>query len=129
MIEIPFDRDTICAIQYFHYSRNIETYDASQAFAALAHPVRLDAFRSLAWNSPEPIAAGQLAEELAIPANTLSFHLKELSHAGLVFSRRQGRSILYSVQPETVRELLSFFVGHCCQGRPELCQPQSRNCC
>ncbi|GHC63230.1 transcriptional regulator [Roseibacillus persicicus] len=91
--------------------------------------MRLEVFRTLIWNSPEAIAAGQLAEKMEIPANTLSFHLKELTNAGLVFSRREGRSILYAVQPTTVRELVTFFVGHCCQGRPELCQPESDNCC
>ncbi|MBK1835285.1 ArsR/SmtB family transcription factor [Roseibacillus ishigakijimensis] len=119
-----------CKPQYFHYRRIIETKTASQAFAALAHPARLEVFRALAWSSPEPIAAGQLAEQLAIPANTLSFHLKELSHTGLVTSQRAGRSILYTVSPGTVSALVDFFVGHCCQGRAELCDPKNtKPCC
>jgi len=114
---------------YFDNSRNIETSAASQSFAALAHPVRLEVFRRLIGASPETLSAGQLALDLAIPPNTLSFHLKELSHADLISSQREGRSILYSVSPHSVRELLSFLTEDCCQGRPELCQPAPKSCC
>lgn len=79
--------------------------------------------------SPEAIAAGLLADELAIPTSTLSFHLKELSRSQLVTSHRESRSILYAVAPETVSELVSFFVDDCCQGRTELCKPGDNNCC
>lgn len=86
-------------------------------------------FRNLVHASPAAIPAGQLAEELAIPTSTLSFHLKELSRARLVTSRRESRSILYAVAPATVSELIAFFVDDCCQGRAELCKPSNSECC
>lgn len=116
-------------MSHFDNTRNIETEAASQTFAALAHPARLEIFRNLVRASPQAIPAGQLADELAIPTSTLSFHLKELSRSHLVTSRRESRSILYSVAPETVSELIAFFVDDCCQGRAELCNPINDDCC
>ena len=65
--------------------------------------------------------AGEIAERLDIPSATLTFHLKELSHAGLVESRREGRSIIYSLRVEGMRDLLTFLTKDCCKGQPELC--------
>lgn len=65
--------------------------------------------------------AGEIAERLDIPSATLTFHLKELSHAGLVESRREGRSIIYSLRCQGMSDLLTFLAKDCCKGQPELC--------
>lgn len=70
------------------------------------------------------MAAGEIAEQLGIPPATLSFHLKELTSAGLLGQKRNGRSIIYSLDVEAMRELMEFLMHDCCQGRPELCQLQ-----
>ena len=67
--------------------------------------------------------AGKIAENLDIPAATLSFHLKELGNAGLIIQRREGRSLIYRLNVEAMRALLGYLMDECCQGRPEICQP------
>ncbi len=96
---------------------------AIDALAALAQETRLVVFRLLVRQGPDGLAAGAIAEELGIPAPTLSFHLGQLSAAGLVVSRRAGRSIIYGANYAGMRELLDFLIQDCCQGRPELCLP------
>jgi ArsR family transcriptional regulator len=112
----------------------MELSTATEAFGALAQPTRLAVFRLLINAGPEGIAAGVLAERLGIPHNTLSTHLGILSRARLLTSRRAGRSILYGPDIDGVRELLSFLVADCCNGRPELCAPLAQvveraSCC
>ncbi|MFT5124629.1 MAG: ArsR family transcriptional regulator [Candidatus Omnitrophota bacterium] len=107
----------------------MELQDAVKSLAALAQGTRLEVFRALVKSGEEGIAAGALAEELAIPANTLSFHLKELANAGLVRPRREGRSIFYHLEIGSVRELLGFLMEDCCQGNPELCLPFTTAAC
>jgi DNA-binding transcriptional ArsR family regulator len=99
----------------------MEEKTALSALAALAQQTRLHAFRLLVRTGPKGLIAGAIAEELGTPAATLSFHLKELVHAGLVISAREGRAMRYAVHVEGVRELLGFLTEDCCQGRPELC--------
>jgi ArsR family transcriptional regulator len=84
------------------------------AFAALAQETRLRAFRLLVKAGPEGLAAGSLSDALGIPHNTLSFHLGQLSNAGLVTSRRDGRSILYAAEFGFVQGLIRFLVENCC---------------
>lgn len=94
---------------------------AVTALAALAQESRLEIFRLLVVAGESGVAAGSIASELSIPVATLSFHLKELSHAGLVESKREGRSIRYSLCVSGMRDLLLFLTKDCCKGRPELC--------
>lgn len=94
---------------------------AVQALAALASQHRLRIFRTLVAVGPTGLRAGELARLLGIGATSLSFHLKELDRAGLLVATRQGRNIVYAVQIEGIRALLSFLTEDCCQGRPELC--------
>lgn len=101
----------------------MEIKSAIDALAALAQESRLAVFRLLVREGPDGLAAGSIAELLGIPAPTLSFHLGQLSAAGLVVSRRDGRSIIYAANFAGMRELLAFLVDDCCQGRPELCAP------
>jgi DNA-binding transcriptional ArsR family regulator len=96
---------------------------ALAALAALSQESRLRAFRLLVQAPTAGKPAGQIADELGVPPPTLSFHLKELLHAGLVVDRRQGRSIIYSLNVAAVRSLFGFLLEDCCEGRPELCQP------
>lgn len=96
---------------------------AVKALAALAQENRLQVFRLLARQGAAGLAAGKIAEEIGIPAATLSFHLKELNNAGLLHDRREGRSIIYSLNTTGMQELLAFLLDDCCQGRPELCDP------
>ena len=91
------------------------------ALTALAQESRLRVFRLLVPTGRKGMAAGEIAERLDIPSATLTFHLKELSHAALVESRREGRSIIYSLRVEGMRDLLTFLARDCCQGQPELC--------
>ena len=95
---------------------------AVAALTALAQDSRLRVFRLLVPAGGEGVAAGEIAEQLGIPAATLTFHLKELSHAGLVESRREGRSIIYSLRVDGMRDLLTFLARDCCNGQPELCE-------
>lgn len=94
-----------------------------KALAALAQESRLKAFRLLVHSGPDGLAAGEIARRLSIPHNTLSSHLAILSNAGLVSSHRESRSIIYRVDFDGTRELLSFLMEDCCQGQPELCAP------
>jgi len=94
---------------------------AIAALAALAQETRLSIFRTLIRaHSPKEgeggLPAGELAEALGVAAATLSFHLKEMSHAGLVSSRREGRSIIYKADLDAMRGLTDFLLEDCCQG-------------
>jgi ArsR family transcriptional regulator, arsenate/arsenite/antimonite-responsive transcriptional repressor len=101
----------------------MEVKTAVTALTALAQESRLRIFRLLVQAGPEGIAAGEIGEELDIPAATLTFHLKELSHAGLIDSQREGRSIRYALRVDGIRDLLNYLLHDCCKGRPELCGP------
>ena len=85
--------------------------------AALAQPARLRLFRSLVVAGAQGLTPGRLGELLALPASTLSFHLKELSHAGLVAVQRDGRSLIYRASFARMRDLLGYLTAHCCQGQ------------
>ena len=91
------------------------------SLAALAHQHRLRIFRLLVKLGPSGMPAGEIAEQVDISATNTSFHLKELDRAGLLTSTRQGRFILYAVNVDGMRELLTYLTEDCCQGRPELC--------
>ncbi len=97
--------------------------DASKALGALSQESRLRAFRMLVRSGSEGIAAGKIADALDVPHNTMSSHLSTLVNAGLARSRRESRSIIYSIDFDGTRELLSFLMEDCCQGSPELCLP------
>lgn len=99
----------------------MELNDASTALSALSQTSRLELFRLLVISGDEGMPAGKISTELSIPKPTLSFHLKELSTAGLITSERHGRSITYRINIEGIRNLMDFLTDDCCQGRPELC--------
>lgn len=110
----------------------MKTNQAVRALSALAQESRLNVFRLLVGAGDKGLAAGEIAERLDLPAATLSFHLKELAATGLIAADRDGRSLIYSLQPDVMSELLQFLMEDCCQGRPELCQADFRKgdaCC
>jgi ArsR family transcriptional regulator len=96
---------------------------AVKIFASLAQESRLALFRLLVQAGPEGLPAGAIAERLGLPSSTLSFHLKELVHAGLVQSRQAGRFIYYSADFVTMNALLGFLTENCCGGQPQECCP------
>jgi len=99
----------------------METTAAIGALGALAHPGRLDVFRLLVRAGPEGLAAGEIARATDILPNTLSTNLNILSAAGLIASRREGRSVIYTAAYDRMRQLLGFLMEDCCAGKPEIC--------
>ena len=101
----------------------METTDTVAALSALAQEHRLAIFRLLVQAGPQGLPAGQVAEQLKLAPNTLTFHFDRLRLAGLVTQRRDGRSMIYAAQFETMNALLGFLTENCCQGSPEQCAP------
>jgi ArsR family transcriptional regulator, arsenate/arsenite/antimonite-responsive transcriptional repressor len=93
------------------------------ALGALAQETRLDVFRLLVQKGPAGLRAGEIGARLGQPSPTMSFHLNQLRFAGLVTSRRESRSIIYSANFKAMNDLLSYLTENCCGGRPELCSP------
>ena len=94
----------------------MESEEVVKSLAALAQPVRLQVFRALVVAGPGGMTPGTMAEGLAIPANTLSFHLKELANAGLVSQERSSRNIIYRAAYERMNDLLGYLTENCCRG-------------
>lgn len=99
----------------------MDTKTALLALAALAHESRLAVFRMLVEVGPEGMAASKISEKLAIPPSSLSFHLKELTHANLIVPRQDGRFVIYAAHFETMNALMTFMSANCCGGNP--CSP------
>src|SRR3569832_910434 len=101
----------------------MDNANAVKIFAALALESRLGLFRLLVQAGPEGLAAGAIAEKLGLPSSTLSFHLKELLHAGVVQSRQAGRYIYYSADFAAMTALIAFLTENCCGGQMQDCCP------
>jgi len=99
------------------------------ALGALAQETRLDIFRMLVQKGPEGLPAGEIGARLGQPSPTMSFHLNQLRFAGLVTSRRESRSIIYSANFKAMTVLLGYLTENCCGGRPELCSPVGASEC
>lgn len=91
--------------------------------AALAQEVRLRVFRALVVAGESGLTPGTLAEQLNVAPNTLSFHLKELSHSGLITQERQGRNLVYRASFAAMKELLGYLTENCCQGATCMASP------
>jgi len=105
--------------------------DQSQAlrgFAALSQETRLAIVRLLVRAGPDGLAAGAVAAAVDASPSNVSFHLKDLEHAGLIAARRESRSIIYAADYETLRGLIAFLMKDCCAGRPEICAPAAASC-
>jgi DNA-binding transcriptional ArsR family regulator len=94
----------------------MEKPDAIAALAALAQESRLDVFRLLVQAGIDGLPAGQIAERLGMPPNSLSFHLNQLRHAGLITFRRESRSLIYVAEYAVMNDLLAYLTENCCQG-------------
>ena len=103
----------------------METKDAVAALAALAQDSRLDVFRLLVQTGPDGLAAGEVAERLEIAPATLSFHLAQLRHAGLIAMRRDGRSLIYSADYDSMNGLMGFLTENCCRGSAPCAVPRT----
>ena len=98
-----------------------------KALAALAQLNRLHIFRSLVVQGPEGLTPALLADSLGIPANTLSFHLKELMNADLISQERSGRNLIYRAQYDRMNAVLAYLTQNCCQG--EACEVAPEDIC
>ena len=98
-----------------------------KALAALAQPNRLQIFRTLVVKGSDGLTPALLAEQLGIPANTLSFHLKELMNADLISQERSGRNLIYRAQFDRMNAVLVYLSQNCCQG--EACEVSSPAIC
>jgi len=101
---------------------------AVSVLAALAQASRLAVFRRLVELGPEGAHPGELAEQLDIPANTLSFHLKTLAHAHLVTAEQSGRFIRYRANFDQMQGLVDFLTRNCCGGDMSRCAPAASVC-
>jgi ArsR family transcriptional regulator len=109
----------------------MEKTDVVTALAALAQDNRLDIYRLLVQAGPGGMAAGEIAEKLAIAPNTLTFHFDRLRHAGLIGVRREGRSMIYTARYERMNGLVTYLTENCCQGvtadcAASACTPKSQ---
>jgi ArsR family transcriptional regulator, arsenate/arsenite/antimonite-responsive transcriptional repressor len=98
-----------------------------KALVALAQTNRLHIFRSLVVKGPDGLTPAVIAEQLGIPANTLSFHLKELMHADLITQERSGRNLIYRAQYDRMNAVLTYLSQNCCQGEP--CEVSPEDIC
>jgi len=106
----------------------MEEQDVVRSLAALAQPVRLRVFRALVVRGSTGLTPGAMAEGLDIPANTLSFHLKELANAGLVTQQRSSRNIIYRAASGRMNALLGYLTKNCCQGGDCAIEPPAPAC-
>lgn len=102
---------------------------ARTAFAALSQETRLCIVRMLVRAGPDGLAAGAIADMADVSASNVSFHLKDLEHAGMIASRREARSIIYSADYGTLSALIQFLMKDCCAGHPEICTPALAQAC
>ncbi len=109
------------SILRLHEYEDMEKADAIAALAALAQDTRLDVFRLLVQAGANGMAAGHIGERLGLPSATLSFHLNQLRHAGLVTFRRESRSLIYTAEYDAMNSLLAYLTENCCQGDPGAC--------
>lgn len=105
----------------------MEQTDAVKCLAALAQGTRLEIYRALVVAGPSGMTPGQLSEQLSLAAATLSFHLKELNHSGLVLQRRESRNLYYTADYPQMNQLLTYLTQNCCAG--QACDVQNANSC
>ena len=106
----------------------METNEAVRALAALAQPLRLQVFRRLVVAGTDGMTPGALVEALGVPSTSLSFHLKELMHAGLVTQERQSRNLIYRAVFDQMKALLGYLTDNCCQGEACMASEGSLRC-
>lgn len=110
----------------------LDEQQALDAFGALSQQTRLQMVRALVVAGPAGLPAGAVAEEVGASSSSASFHLANLERSGLVRSRREARSIIYSANFEGLSGLVEFLMRDCCSGHPEICGPAAivaADCC
>ncbi len=105
----------------------MDTKPALAALAALSQESRLATFRLLVQAGPAGLSASKIAEALSVPPSSLSFHLKELTHANLIVPRQEGRFVIYAANFDTMNSLIGFLTENCCGGNT--CSPVSGSVC
>jgi ArsR family transcriptional regulator len=104
----------------------LDELQALDAFAALSQQTRLQIVRALVVAGPDGLAAGAVGEKVGASSSSASFHLSNLERAGLIQSRREARSIIYSANYEGLAALVEFLMMDCCQGHPDVCAPAEK---
>lgn len=99
----------------------MEILTAVSALSALAQESRLEIFRFLVQAGKNGVPAGKVGERLDLPPSTLSFHLNQLKQAGLILCRREGRTLFYSANYDSMNDLMAYLTENCCQGQVENC--------
>jgi DNA-binding transcriptional ArsR family regulator len=108
----------------------MEERQAMTAFAALSQETRLRIVRMLVKAGPDGMAAGAIADAAEVSSSNVSFHLKDLEHAGMVTARREARSVIYSANFAVLTGLIEFLMKDCCAGHPDICSPAlAKACC
>ena len=102
----------------------MEIESAIDALSALAQSSRLGIFRLLITAGRDGLPAGEIGRKLAIPANSLSFHITRLRYAGLVKGRREGRHIFYTANFSNMQRLMDYLTENCCASSSEGCSPE-----
>jgi ArsR family transcriptional regulator, arsenate/arsenite/antimonite-responsive transcriptional repressor len=106
----------------------MELFNALEAFGSLSQETRLRVFKVLIEYGSDGLLPGAIAKKLEIPDNTLSFHLSHMSRAGLVTSRKEGRSITYFANSEVIEELIEFLAENCCKKEKKSKKRSERKC-
>ncbi len=120
-------KDNLAVVGHIGPARTGNAMSAPHALAALAalgQQTRLEIFRLLMRSEPDGLSAGNIAETIGCPHNTLSSHLSILARSGLIRGTRDGRSIIYRADVDGIRTLIGFLITNCCRGHPELCDLQ-----
>jgi DNA-binding transcriptional ArsR family regulator len=104
----------------------MNAHDVVAALAALGQETRLEVFRLLVQRGPNGLAAGAIAQALDLPPSSLTFHLQQLMHAGLITQRRMSRQIIYAVDIAVMNEMMGYLTENCCGGNAALCAPQCK---
>ncbi|KMN83639.1 ArsR family transcriptional regulator [Chromobacterium sp. LK11] len=108
----------------------MEKKTATQVFESLSSGIRLDIYRLLVRQGLEGMVAGQIASTLNLPANNASFHLKGMTHAGLISVEQEGRYQRYRANLALMLELIAYLTEECCAGHPEQCADlRADSCC
>jgi DNA-binding transcriptional ArsR family regulator len=96
------------------------------ALAALGHETRLEVFRLLVQHAPDGLAAGVIAQACGLPPSSLTFHVQQLTRAGLITQRRASRQIIYAVDIAAMNAMMGYLTENCCGGDAALCAPQCK---
>ena len=107
----------------------MKTENASSLFEALSSDIRLEIFRLLVKHAPDVLVAGDIANQLNIPANNLSFHLKNLTHSGMVSMEKEGRFLRYRASIPLMLDLIAYLTEECCQGNTGKCRRYREQSC